>query len=190
MRFRVRLGRTALRLAHRWTLLRGPGFPHALVREFIRPAVRAVPASMARRLGHCRISLDVADMTLASQWTETEAGLEVSFMTAGSEDHDIALELLLCLGQALWEKLSDREIREYWLVLDQEIRAGISGEIDEQALEEKCSLLASRVHAHVVNSSSPATARLLLPGRRLSTYIACCTMSPCERDRTTFPHRS
>jgi len=128
-------------------LLRGPGFPHALVREFIRPAVRAVPASMARRLGHCRISLDVADMTLASQWTETEAGLEVSFMTAGSEDHDIALELLLCLGQALWEKLSDREIREYWLVLDQEIRAGISGEIDEQALEEKRSLLASRVHA-------------------------------------------
>jgi len=47
----------------------------------------------------------------------------------------------------LWEKLSDREIREYWLVLDQEIRAGISGEIDEQALEEKRSLLASRVHA-------------------------------------------
>jgi len=85
----------ALRLAHRWTLLRGPGFPHALVREFIRPAVRAVPASMARRLGHCRISLDVADMTLASQWTETEAGLEVSVMTEGSEDHDIAMELLL-----------------------------------------------------------------------------------------------
>jgi len=134
-------------LAHRWTLLRGPGFPHALVREFIRPAVRAVPASMARRLGHCRISLDISDATVASQWTETEAGLEVSVMTVGSEDHDIAMELLLCLGQALWEKLSDGELRKYWLVLDEEIRAGISGEIDEQALEEKHSLLASRVHA-------------------------------------------
>ena len=137
----------ALRLAHRWTLLRRPGLSHALVREFIRPAVRAVPASMARRLGHCRISLEIADPTVASQWTETEAGLAVSVMTAGSEDHDIAMELLLCLGQALWEKLSDGELREYWLVLDQEIRAGISGEIDEQALEEKRSLLASRVHA-------------------------------------------
>jgi len=137
----------ALRLAHRWTLLRGPGLSHALVREFIRPAVRAVPASMARRLGHCRISLEIADPTVASQWTETEAGLAVSVMRAGSEDHDIAMELLLCLGQALWEKLSDRELREYWLVLDQEIRAGISGEIDEQALEEKRSLLASRVRA-------------------------------------------
>jgi hypothetical protein len=138
---------SALRLAHRWTLLRHPGLPHALVREFIRPAVRAVPASMARRLGQCRISLEIADSTAASQWTETEAGLEVSVTTAGSEDHDIAMELLLCLGQALWEKLSDGELRECWLVLDQEIRAGISGEIDELALEEKRSLLASRVHA-------------------------------------------
>jgi hypothetical protein len=137
----------ALGLAHRWTLLRSPGLSHALVREFIRPAVRAVPASMARRLGHCRISFEIADATVASRWTETEAGLEVSVMTAGSEDHDIAMELLLCVGQALWEKLSDGELREYWLVLDEEIRAGISGEIDEQALEEKRSLLASRVHS-------------------------------------------
>lgn len=137
----------ALRLAHRWTLLRHPGLSHALVRDFIRPAVRAVPASMAHRLGHCRISLEKADPTVASQWAETEAGLEVSVITAESEDHDIAMELLLCLGQALWEKLSDGEIREYWLVLDQEIHAGISGDIDEQALEEKRYLLASRIHA-------------------------------------------
>jgi len=164
----------ALRLAHRWTLLRGPGFPHALVREFIRPAVRAVPVSMARRLGHCRISLDIPDATVASLLTETEAGLEVSVMTAGSEDHDIAMELLLCLGQALWEKLFDGELRQYWLVLDQEIRAGISGEIDEQALEEKRHLLASRVHAR---------------SRRLSTSIACGMRSRCERDWTIFRRR-
>jgi hypothetical protein len=137
----------ALRLAHGWMLVCRPDLPDALVREFIRPAVRAVPASMARRLGHCRISLENEDPTIASQWTETEAGLEVSVMTAGSEDHDIAMELLVCLGQALWERLSDEELREYWLVLDQEIRAGISGEIDEQALEEKRCLLANRVHA-------------------------------------------
>src|SRR5229473_3511250 len=106
----------ALRLAHRWTLAAPPRLSRALVREFIRPAVRAVPASMARRLGHCRISLDIAHATVASQWTETEAGLEVFVMTAGSEDQDIAMELLLCLGQALWKKLFDRELREYWLV--------------------------------------------------------------------------
>jgi len=137
----------ALRLAHGWTLLRRPGLSQALVCEFIRPAVRAVPASMAGRLGHCRFSLEIADLTVTSRWAETEAGLELSVMTAGIEYHDIAMELLLCVGQALWERLSDGELREYWLVLDQEIRAGISGEIDEQALEEKRSLLASRAHA-------------------------------------------
>lgn len=143
----------ALRLAHRWTLLRHPGLSHARVREFIRPAVRAVPASMARRLGHCRISLEIADPTVASQWTETEAGLEVSVMTTGSEDHDIAMELLLCLGQALWEKLSHGELREYWLVLDHEIRAGISAEIDEQALEEKQTSNTSRCGTNCPSTS-------------------------------------
>jgi hypothetical protein len=57
------------------------------------------------------------------------------------------VELLLCLGQALWEKLSDAEIRAYWLLMDEEIRAGIDGEIDEQPLEEKRYLLGSRFHA-------------------------------------------
>jgi hypothetical protein len=46
-----------LSLAHGWTLVRGPSMSAALVREFIRPAVRAVPSCMAGRLGSCRISL-------------------------------------------------------------------------------------------------------------------------------------
>jgi hypothetical protein len=130
---------------------RGPSLSAALVREFIRPAVRAVPSSMARRLGSCRISLppEVAS-GVASRWTAANGGLEVSVTTAGIEEHDVAMELVLCLGQALWERLSDGQLREYWLVLDQEIRAGISGEIDEQALEEKRSLFESRSHANNV----------------------------------------
>ena len=137
-----------LRLAHGWKLVRSPDPSGALLREFIRPAVLAVPPSMARRLGFCRISLSaVADSSLSSRWTETAAGLEVSVMTTGSEDHDIAMDLLLCLGQALWERLSDRELRAYWLLLDEEIRAGVTGEIDEQAFEEKRALLRSRSHA-------------------------------------------
>lgn len=136
------------RLAHGWKLLCTASLSETLLREFIRPAVRAVPSSMACRLGSCRIALSAeADPTVASQWVENDAGLQISVMTAGSEDHDIALELLLCLGQAVWQKLSDAEIRAYWLVLDEEIRAGIDGEIDEQALEEKRCLLGSRLHA-------------------------------------------
>ena len=132
------------RLAHGWTLSRGSGMSQALVREFIRPAVRAVPSSMARRLGPCRISLPAeaaADVT--SQWTITNSGLEVSVTTTGFEEHDVAMELLLCLGQGLWERLSDRELRAYWMLLCDEISMGIEGEIDERALEEKRTLFES-----------------------------------------------
>ncbi len=137
-----------LHLAHGWTLLPSPVLSPPLVREFIRPAVRAVPSSMASRLGFCRISLPAeADLGVSSRWTESDAGLEVTVIPADSTDHDLALELLTCLGQALWERLSDSEFRAYWVLLAGEIRAGITGEIDEQALEEKRSLLASRRHA-------------------------------------------
>jgi hypothetical protein len=141
----------SLRLAHGWTLVRGPSISATLVREFIRPAVRAVPSSVARGLGSCRISLpaEVA-ADVASQWTITNDGLEVSVTTAGFEEHDVAMELLLCLGQGLWERLSDGELRAYWMLLCDEISMGIEGEIDEQALKEKRSLLKSRSHANSV----------------------------------------
>lgn len=139
---------SALRLAHGWKLVRSPDLAEKLVSEFIRPAVRAIPSSMACRLGFCRITLSPeADSELASRWSETEAGLDVVVSTSDNEEHDIALELLLCLGQALWEKLSQAELRAYWLLMDEEIRAGVSGEIDEHALKEKRALLANRTQA-------------------------------------------
>jgi hypothetical protein len=140
--------RSPLRLAHGWTLVRGSIPSEALVREFMRPAVRAVPSSLARRLGSCRISLPPeVSSGVASRWTTANSGLEVSVTTAGIEEHDVAMELLLCLGQRLWERLSDAELRAYWMLLCDEIGMGIEGEIDEQALEEKRSLFESRSHA-------------------------------------------
>ena len=141
--------RSPLRLAHGWTLIRGPSLSATLVREFIRPAVRAVPSSMARRLGSCRLSLpaEVAP-GVASRWSMTDGGLEVSVTTAGVEEHDVAMELLLCLGQGLWERLSDGELRAYWMLLCDEISMGIEGEVDEQALVEKRFLFKSRSNAN------------------------------------------
>jgi hypothetical protein len=77
-------------------------------------------------------------------------GLEVTVTSAGIEEHDVAMEVLLCLGQGLWERLSDGELRAYWMLLCDEISMGIEGEIDEQALEEKRSLFESRSHANNV----------------------------------------
>jgi hypothetical protein len=137
-----------LRLAHGWTLDRDPVTSRVLVCAFLRPAVKAVPSTMARRLGFCRCTLLAeAKPGVASRWTTTDSGLEVSLATAGVEAHDVAMELLLCLGQALWERLSEAELRAYWLLLREEISKGVEGEIDEQALEEKRSLFASRANA-------------------------------------------
>jgi hypothetical protein len=137
-----------LRLAHGWTLSRSSGMSQALVRGFIRPAVRAVPSSMARRFGFCRISLPAeAEADVTSQWTITNSGLEVLVTATRFEEHDVAMELLLCLGQGLWERLSDGELRAYWMLLCDEISMGIEGEIDEPALEEKRTLFKSRSHA-------------------------------------------
>ena len=94
---------------------------------------------MARQLGLCRVSLveNLGGPRVASRWTATGRGLEVLLATAKREEHDVALELLLCVGQALWEKLSPSRRKTYWLLLDEEIGANTSGEIDEEALRQK-----------------------------------------------------
>jgi len=136
-------------LAHGWVLSCDSGVSETLVRQFIRPVIRAVPSSMARRLGHCRISLlSQIEAGITSRWSDIAAGLDISVAATGLEDHDIAIELLVCLGQALWERLSPPEVRVYWKILRHEIDSGIEGEIDEQALDEKRFLFGSRPNAN------------------------------------------
>jgi len=140
---------SVFRIARGWQLCAGQVISKELISGFIRPAVRSVPPRMARQLGPCRVSVveDLGSPKVASRWTATDLGLEISLATAGRDDHDIALELLLCLGQALWEKLSCTQRKDYWLLLDDEISAGAPGEIDEDALKQKRLLLSNRASA-------------------------------------------
>lgn len=137
-----------MRLAHGWEFTRHPGFPEAWADEFLRPAVHAVPASLASRLGRCRFVLVPAfdDPGRTSQWTGAGGVLEIQ-AAAADEGHDVALEILTCLGQALWERLTETEARAWWRLLDAEIRANVTGEIDERALDAKRLLLEDLAHA-------------------------------------------
>ena len=100
---------------------------------------------MALRLGFCTITLQPeAEPDVTSRWCITEEALQISLNTKEIEHHDIALELLLCLGQVLWGKLSELQVGAYWRLLADEMNAGIEGEIDEQALAEKQALLKDR----------------------------------------------
>jgi hypothetical protein len=146
------------RIAHGWRVCTTEELSGTLISDFIRPAVHAVPPGMARQFGRCEVSLveHLGSPSIASRWTLTDAGTEISLAMTERDGHDIALELLVCLGQALWEKLSQSQRKAYWLLLDDEIRAGVPGEIDEEALKQKNLLLSSR---------SSATSR-----RRLERY--------------------
>jgi hypothetical protein len=138
-----------VRLAHGWRLETSAPASRALIRDFIRPAVRAAPDRIAARLGACRILLagKLVEEDWSSNWVWTPEGLDIALGTQGREDHDVGVELLLCLGEALWEKLEDAETRGYLQLLDAEIRAGVPGEIDEEALRHKSLLLTSRASA-------------------------------------------
>ena len=59
---------------------------------------------MARQLGYCRVSVvdDLGGPTVDSRRTASRRELEIEIATAGREGHDVALDLLLCVGQALW----------------------------------------------------------------------------------------
>ena len=159
-----------MRLAHGWMLESSATGAESVIREYVRPAVRAIPRALARRFGGCRIRLrnHLANPEHSSVWswmgdgnaafptgfreldralTPPGGGLEVELACAGFDPHDIGMELLLCLGQALWERTRGAE-RESWLgILRAETDAGISGEIDEEALREKQRLLLSRASA-------------------------------------------
>lgn len=128
-------------------ILEPPAELEPAVREFLLPALRAVPERVWARLGRCRIRVDPAEADFASRWTAGEGPLEIELAAAGVEPHDLALEALLCLGQALWDELEDQEYRGWLELLRREIQAGVGGEIDETALEEKRRLLSSRLRA-------------------------------------------
>jgi hypothetical protein len=137
------------RLGHGWELCAVRSISATLISRFIRPAVRAIPPAMAHQLGFCRVSVvdDLGGLTVVSQWSASGRELEIEIAAAGREGHDVAMDLLLCVGQALWTRLTGGQQKAYWLLVDAELRAGTPGEIDEDALRQKKALLSGRFSA-------------------------------------------
>ncbi len=137
------------RFAHGWQLTAGPEVPAELIRDFLEPAVRSIPRTMAARLKTCRIAAvpRLEDPDAVSRWRRTAEAAEITVTTEGMEPHDVALELLVCVGQILWEEAAPAEQQAWLEQLRREIEAGVTGEIDEQALECKQRLLATAASA-------------------------------------------
>src|SRR5215471_10391491 len=62
--------RVGTRLAHNTEIVFAPGTSGGLIRDFIRPAVRAIPFGIAERVGLRRVSLAPGDEEsgVASRW--------------------------------------------------------------------------------------------------------------------------
>jgi hypothetical protein len=113
--------------------------------EEVISAGGAVPASISARIGACNVELapELGRIELTSEWTETEQGVEVRLSLRNATPHDVALEFLYCVGQALWAGAPDAERRQWLRLLLDEFGAGVSGEIDVDTLEEKRRLAAA-----------------------------------------------
>jgi hypothetical protein len=138
---------TAIRLAHGWRVSH-PAPAKALARDWIRPAVRALPKSIAVRLPPCAVTLeDAVRLRAASRWTLSTHHLDIAIGFGDAEPHDVSMELLVCIGQAVWDVLSALECDGWLAILRAEIDGNVTGEIDEDALAAKRALFSDAVSA-------------------------------------------
>jgi hypothetical protein len=136
-------------LAHGWRLQEQSGVSATIIRDFIRPAVRAVPSALALLFTTCRISLRprFPKAETSSQWFAASDELTLEVASEGIDGHELAIEILLCLGHALWEAAPAPARQAYLKLLGEEVEAGVAGEIDDESLEKKRALFASRASA-------------------------------------------
>jgi hypothetical protein len=60
------------------------------------------------RSGRCRVYF---------RWTITDHGVAVELATEEVEAHDVAIELLVCLGQVLWDDVTAAECDRFLRLL-------------------------------------------------------------------------
>jgi len=111
--------------------------------DTIESALASIPQSLTARLGTIRFNLDPSLGELSSRWTREDDGLRVDLAMEDTSPHDCAIELLTCLGQAVWESASSGAHQTWLQLLRAEIDANVTGEIDEVALIEKGLMLSS-----------------------------------------------
>lgn len=108
-------------------------------RDDLDSACACIPPKVIQRTGPITFQAqrELDDRDALSRWTQSATGLFIELATEDVEPHDLALELLTCVGQALWERVEDEERRAWLSVLLEETGTGIRGELDEAALEAK-----------------------------------------------------
>ncbi|MGH9401564.1 MAG: hypothetical protein ACRD2P_05605 [Terriglobia bacterium] len=158
-------------LAHGWGLFSGVHLTPAEDRTMVREPARAVPSSLAERLGKVQVLIvpyigcfDAGDSiclakppgeTHTAVWVEEQGFLNLALACRELDAHDTGFELLASIAQIALPKMTHEELSGYAALLDKEAALGVRGEIDKEALNAKAAFLKLRNGA-----SSRATKRL------------------------------
>ena len=140
-------------LAHDWELYTAIPFGPAEERSMIREPAQAVPDAIAGRLGPVRVLLvpyiscteqgDFVDFAKpggeshTSMWVEVDGRTHVLLACRELDAHDTGFELLACVAELLRPRLSQAELAQFDELLEGELRRGVTGEIDEEAVRAK-----------------------------------------------------
>lgn len=148
------------RLTHEWEFHSALALSPAEERTMVREPVQAVPAAMAQRLGKLRVlavayiaCLESGDMVSrlkpqgeahTAAWVETAERINLLLACRELDAHDTGFELLGSVAELLRPRLTHAEVAAFSQILEEEIRHGVRGEIDEDALHAKHAYLPTR----------------------------------------------
>jgi hypothetical protein len=147
-------------LPHGWEMHSAVALTPAEDRTTVREPAQAVPDSIAARIGKLRVlvvpwvaCMDTGDEvrftkpqgeTHSAVWIETGERIHLVLPCKELDPHDTGLEFLASIAELLRPRLTAEEMGRFSRLLEIELRAGIPGELDEDARAAKQPLLGRR----------------------------------------------
>jgi hypothetical protein len=141
------------RLAHQWEMHSAILLSPAEERNIVREPAQAVPDAIAERIGPLRLLLvpyiactkdgDFVSFSKpegeahTSVWVDVDGTTHVVLACRELDAHDTGFELLACVAELLRPRLTSGEISQFQRLLEDEMREGVTGEIDEEAARAK-----------------------------------------------------
>ena len=148
-------------LSHHWELHSEVALTPAEERTMLREPAHAVPEALAQRLGKLRVLVvpfvacsENGDLVCFSKpggethsavWMETDGCTHLVLPCRELDAHDTGFEFLASIAELLRPRLKASELETYTRILEEELRADIRGEIDEEAAAAKQPLLRNRL---------------------------------------------
>lgn len=147
-------------LEHNWELHTAVSLTPAEDRLMVREPAAAVPRAIAERLGALRVLIvpfigcfagnDMVCFqkpeveTHSSAWLEVEGRINLVLACRELDAHDTGFEFLATIGELVRPRLTAFERERYSAILEDELRRGVPGEIDEEARAAKQPLTTER----------------------------------------------